>query len=141
MELPARAPAWAFDLAEALLAAGFEPGEELRGGMAGYSVSLSREDCTVTMGGDRGDFDVDLSLPSPRRGRGHPRRESMLLVDFVAGSRGDPDARLLLSSTGYEEATAWMRNRLADAAPLLLDEQLLTRINALQRARSKALFG
>ena len=141
MELPAQAPDWALPLVESLLAAGFTPGEEMRGGMAGYSVALTREDCTVTMGGDRGDFDVELSLPNPRRGRGHPRVRTMPLEDFVAGTRGDPDARLLLSSTRNETATGWLRHRVAEPDPLMLDEELLIRIQALQRQRSKALFG
>lgn len=141
MTLPAHAPEWANSLVESLLAAGFIPGEETVGGMAGYSVTLTRDDCAVIMGGDRGDFDVDLRFPSPRRGRGHPRVQTMPLEDFVAASRGDIDARLLLASNRRETSTEWLQRRLVEAVPLVLDEDLLTRIRALQRLRSKAMFG
>src|SRR4051794_23248733 len=98
VELPARSPEWARQLVDALLAAGFTPGDELRGGMAGYSVALSRHDCTVILGGDRGDFEADLRFRNPRTGRGHRLIETMPLEDYVAAARGDGDATLLLSS-------------------------------------------
>jgi hypothetical protein len=141
VELPTQAPDWASPLVEALLAAGFTPGAEVRGGMAGYSVALTRDDCTVTLGGDRGDFDVDLSLRSPRHGRGHSRTRTMPLEDYVAAARGDADATLLLSSSRHEEATRWLRRRVGQPQPLTLDEVHLSRIDELQRERARALFG
>ena len=104
-------------------------------------MTLSRDDCSVIMGGDRGDFDVQLSLPNPRRGRGHPRTQTMPLEDYVAASRGDSDARLLLSSTRNETATQWLIRRVGEPHPPALDEELLSRIKALQRQRAEALFG
>ena len=137
MELPEQAPDWAPPLVESLLAAGFQTGAEARGGMAGYSVILSRDDCSVSMGGDRGDFDVELSLPNPRRGRGHRPIRTMPLEDYVSASRGDTDVSvLLLSPTRNEVATEWLRRRVTDPHPLLLDEELLSGIEALQRQRA-----
>jgi hypothetical protein len=141
VELPARAPHWASPLVDSLLSAGFTPGEELRGGMAAYSVSLTRDDCTVILGGDRGEFDVQLQFRNPRTGRGHRRRQTMPLEDFVAGVRGDSDATLLMSPARHEETARWLRCRVAQPPPLALDEALLSRINELQRQRAKALFG
>ncbi len=141
MELPIQAPDWVRPVVEALVAAGFTSGSEVRGGMAGYSVTLTRDDCTLTLGGDRGDFDVEMSLPNPRHGRGHPRRQTMLLEDYVAAARGDSDASLLLSSTRNQEATRWLVRRLAQPQPFTLDEALLLRIAELQRERARALFG
>lgn len=109
--------------------------------MAGYSVALSREDCTVILGGDRGDFDVDLRFRHPRVGRGHRRVETMPLEDYVAAARGDADVTLLLSSTRNEESARWLIRRIEQAHPLALDEALLLRVKELQRQRAKALFG
>jgi len=100
--------------------AGFEPGDEVRGGMAGYSLALSREDCTVVMGGDRGDFDVTISFPNPRRGRGHPRRRSMPAEDYVAGVRGDSDASFLLSDSAgrHQQVAQWLTAAVTDGQVL-----------------------
>lgn len=109
--------------------------------MAGYSVALSRDDCTVTLGGDRGYFDVDLRFRNPRVGRGHRRIQTMLLEDYVAAARGDADATLLLSSIGDDESARWLSRRVEQPHPLALDEALLSRIEELQRQRARALFG
>lgn len=109
--------------------------------MAGYSVALSRDDCTVILGGDRGDFDVDLRFPNPRVGRGHRRIQTVLLEDYVAAARGDADAALLLSSTRRGESASWLSRRVEEPNPLALDEALLSRIKELQRQRAEALFG
>jgi hypothetical protein len=143
MELPNRAPGWAQPLVGALIDAGFKAGEELRGGMAGYSLALRRDDCEVHLGGDRGDFDVNLAFPNPRKGRGHPRTETMPAEDYVAGVRGDADASFLLQDPAgrHSEVARWLAERVATLTPLALDEALLDRISALQRQRAKALFG
>ena len=143
MDLPADAPGWAQPLVVALIDAGFEAGEEIRGGMAGYSVTLSRDDCKLIIGGDRGDFDVTVEFPNPRKGRGHARMRRMPAEDYVAAVRGDTDASFLLSSsTGRHQVVAtWLTQRVAGPNPLALDEDLLRRVSALQRERAKALFG
>ena len=143
MELPAHAPTWAQPLLDALIAAGFQPDEEVTGGMAGYAVTLSRDDCKVALGGDRGDFDVTLTFPSPERGRGHPRFENMPAEDYVAGVRGDTDATFLLTDSAgrHQAVAAWLTDRITSDGPLHLDEDLLRSIEALQRQRAKALFG
>jgi hypothetical protein len=143
VDLPARAPEWAQPLADALFEAGFEAGEEIRGGMAGYSVALSRDDCSVILGGDRGDFDATLSFPNPLKGRGHPRVRSVPVEDYVAAVRGDTDASFLLRDAGerHRQVAMWLIARVADRHPLELHENLVRRINALQRERAKALFG
>lgn len=130
-------------MVESLLAAGFTPGEELRGGMAGYSVALTRDDCTVTLGGDRGDFEAWLEFPNPRQGRGHPAKVDMPAEDYVAAVRGDADASFLLSEAARRQAEVarWLASAVADDARLTLDAPLAHRVRSLQQERSKALFG
>jgi hypothetical protein len=142
VELPKDAPAWASPLVGALLDAGFVPEGEARGGMAGYSLALGRNDCQVMLGGDRGDFDVWLGFSNPLRGRGHPRRVEMPAEDYLAAERGDVDAAFLLSDSPLRaQAVATWLTRRAGNAPLALDEELLQRIQTLQRQRAKAMFG
>lgn len=111
--------------------------------MAGYAVELRRQDCQVTLGGDRGEFDVWLAFPNPRRGRGHRRQVDIPVEDYCAAQCGHTDARLLLSEARLraEAVAEWLAQRVAVSAPLTLDDDLLRRIGDLQRARAKALFG
>jgi hypothetical protein len=143
MELPARAPIWATQLLDSLLAAGFAVGEERQGGMGGYSLDLTRSDFTVTMGGDRGEFDVTLAFSNPRPGRGRRASLTMPLEDYFAASRGDTDASFLLltAETRNETASRWLRERVTEPGDLLLNEALLSHISVLQNARTRALFG
>jgi hypothetical protein len=140
VDLPSRAPDWAEPLVAGLLDAGFSVVQEGHGGMAGYSLLLERGDCSAVIGGDRGDFDVRLSFPNPRRGRGYPRVKTMLAEDYLAGVRGDADASFLLGER-YPETARWLSARAAEPEPLALDEDLLARISGLQRQRAHALFG
>lgn len=110
--------------------------------MAGYSLDLRRGDCVVTLGGDRGEFDVGIEFPNPRSGRGHPRRVRMPAEDYMAAERGDSDAAFLLSEgAGRAQAVAdWLARRVGGTA-LALDDDLLLRIRALQGLRARGLFG
>lgn len=143
VDLPERAPRWASLLVRTLLDAGFVLDGESRGGMAGYSLALRRDDCRVTLGGDRGEFDVWLAFPNPHKGRGHPRLVEMPAEDYLAAERGDTDASFLLSD-GSERAQAvaeWLARRAHASTTLTLDDDLVQRIRVLRRARAKVLFG
>ena len=143
MRLPDNAPDWAAPLVAALTAADFAVEAESHGGMAGYALTLARDDCKVTVGGDRGDFDSTLAFPSPLSGRGHPAVQSMPAEDYVAAVRGDADASFLLSASDQRnaEVASWLISAIAGSARLPLDEPLLRRVQVLQRERAKALFG
>jgi hypothetical protein len=143
VDLPEHAPSWASRLVDALVDAGFVLDGETRGGMSGYSLALRRDDCRVTLGGDRGDFDAWLAFPNPRKGRGHPRLVNMPAEDYLAAERGDIDASFLLSDGSWraQAVAEWLTRRSGGSAPLTLNDDLLQRIRTLQRARAKALFG
>ena len=143
VDLPNNAPTWAAPLAASLIGAGFTEDGESQGGMAGYYLTLRRDDCRVGMGGDRGEFALDLTFPNPKQGRGHPREVSMPAEDYLAGTRGDTTPSFLLSDTAprLEAVAVWLQQRVAEGAPMLFDASLADKIRVLQNARAKALFG
>lgn len=106
-------------------------------------MALRRDDLRVSMGGDRGDFDLWLEFSNPRKGRGHTRIRKMPAADYFAGQRGDATTEFLLGDASERNGVVarWLSERVTETAPLTLNEELLRRIEVLQRGRSRALFG
>lgn len=110
MKLPAGAPAWAASVVAALTDAGFELENEASGGMAGYALTMQREDLAVAITADRGQWYLEVVAPNPKRGRGHPRQVTTGVEVYMAALRGDqsPDALVRDWAVREAEAADWV---------------------------------
>jgi hypothetical protein len=130
-------------LVSVLADAGFVEEDESFGPMNSYQALMRHEDLTLGIVGDRGQWWIKVDAPSPRPGQGRAGRLSAAVEEYMAALRGDAGTDALFEPLPVraEKAASWLTNDVAVLLGSYRDSIVWERVKALQRARSKRMFG